>query len=43
MGTAQGVCGRGRPFQKIDGEGHSEKTLELRWTREGTAMEKSKG
>lgn len=42
MGTVQDGYGRGRPFQKVDGEGHSEKTFELRCSRDGAAMQKSK-
>lgn len=37
MGTGKGGCGRGGPFQKVDGQGHSEKTLELRCTKEEAA------
>lgn len=42
MGTLKGGCGRGGPFQKMDGQGHSEKTLELRYTKEEAAMQKPK-
>lgn len=43
MGAVKGGCGRGGSFQKVDGQGHSEKILELRCTKEEAAMQNPKG
>lgn len=43
MGTVKGGCGRGGPFQKVGGQGPSEKIPELRCTKKEAAMQKPKG